>query len=186
MQDFLIERGDYPEELYQDFFATYGNKINGSIGYYQLEYSINDEAKAQEELNKINSEQTTFEQATKELTANDADGLNFDYVIYNGFIQNPEEVNNTLEQLEVGQVSGLIKTSNYIYIVKVVDKPKCRSLITSFDQLDEPTQTYVHSYANTLAKVTYSQNPISYELMNMQVKTYEMPLKTSYSKSIFS
>lgn len=176
----LVKKADVDDVVSNKFFLTNSNKINGSRGYYQLQFKNDNIASAQEYLRQINSGEISFEDATKKLKNEDTEKLNFDYVIYDFLIQNPQKLTDTINSMQLGQVSGLVECENYTFIVKLVDIVSCQNDILSFDDLPKFTSDNLKAYS----KIVYSQDILSKEYdkekSNFKITKYDPPNDLPY------
>lgn len=155
-------------------------KLNGARGYYLLQFSASEASKAQDYLNRINAGQLSFEDAAKQRENEDPEHLSFSHVTYDFMTNNPQELTDVIKSLAINQVSGLIKTGNYIYIVKLVDIAKCPNDIYSIDQLAENTKKYVTECARINSSGDIVQKRFSEEKSKFDIKKYDPPANLPY------
>ncbi|MDO5329160.1 MAG: SurA N-terminal domain-containing protein [Coriobacteriia bacterium] len=159
----------------------YSDKFNGSTGYYQIIFPSDKREQATNVYNNIKSGKVSFEEACTEVTSQDKTGINFDYIIYDCFIENPEPAKTRLTELNVGDVSEMIDAGNYIYMFKVVDKIHCSSPLTRLSELSDFTQRNIEMYA----KIENGQNIYQTEFdkykNSMYIKKFIPPANLSYA-----
>lgn len=171
----LVDKAETKTSDINKFFLQYNKNFNGGRGYYQLQFKSNEKVLAQQYLDQINTGKISFEDATKKRTLEDKDKINFDYVIYDFLIKNPDTLNNAIKQLQIGQTSGLIETDNYIYIVKLVDVINCSEDILSMNDLPEQSRNNLCAYV----KICYSQDVVNEEFVKekekFDIKKFDAP-----------
>lgn len=113
-------------------------------------FKRSEENKAKEVLKKINDGSLAFTQAINQRIDEDMDGVNFNYVVYDCLIKNPDECAPVLASLEPGQISDLVYTKDYIYIFNVVDKITCGVPLNSLEDLSDATQDNLKLYAKEM------------------------------------
>ena len=176
----LIKNAKPSKDAYNQLLLTYADKLNGSKGYYQLMFKNNEERKAHQTYTQIVAGRLSFQKAIEQRMAEDTDGVNFDYVIYDCMIINPDPCPAVLAGMHPGDISNIVKTKNYIYIFYVVDEISCEVPLTSLGDLSEETQDNLKYYS----KIMDQQNIVKQELENYKrtcdITKYACPKDLTY------
>ena len=123
------------DELLQ-YAQMYALAYDGAKKSSHILFSADDEATAQEVLDKINSGELDFAEAAKEYSQDSsaADGGNVGWDKLTSFV---DEYQMALDSLDKGQVSGLVTTSYGIHIIKCTDVFVAPEEVTSIDQVPQ-------------------------------------------------
>lgn len=171
----FVREAATPKEAYSKLLLTYGEKLNGSKGYYQLMFKNSDEAHAREVLSQIKAGTLSFQDAIAKQMAVDDEHVNFDYVIYDCMIINPDPCPSVLATMHPGQISDLIKTQNHIYIFNVVDEISCEVPLTSLSSLSDFTQENLRFYAKFMDGKNVSDEAFAKVKKQANITKYDTP-----------
>ena len=122
------------EEMLQ-YAQMYASAYDGAKKSSRILFASDDEATAQEVLDKINAGELDFAEAAKEYsqdTGSAQDGGNVGWDKMTSFV---DEYQTALDGLEKGQVSGLVTSSYSIHIIKCTDVFTAPEEVTSLDQI---------------------------------------------------
>lgn len=127
------------------YAQQYASAFSGAKKSSQILFSSDDEATAQEVLDKINSGELSFEDAVQQYSTDDAskaDGGNVGWDLLNQFVS---EYTDALANLSEGQVSGLVKSDYGIRIIKCTEVYTAPDEVTSLDQVPPELVEYLRS-----------------------------------------
>ncbi len=127
------------------YAQQYASAFSGAKKSSQILFSSDDEATAQEVLDKINSGELSFEDAVQQYSTDDAskaDGGNVGWDLLNQFVS---EYTDALANLSEGQVSGLVKSDYGIHIIKCTEVYTAPDEVTSLDQVPPELVEYLRS-----------------------------------------
>lgn len=176
----FIKEAKPTKEAYSQLLAAYGEKFNGSKGYYQLMFKNDEEAKATQVLSELKSCKLTFDDAIATRLTEDTMGVNFDYVIYDCLIVNPDPCPSVLAGMHPGQMSDLVKTKDYIYIFKVVDEIHCGVPLTSLSDLSDYTQDNLKHYAKVMDQANIVKQAFADRKKSIPITKYTCPTSLPY------
>lgn len=134
------------EDMLQ-YAQMYASAYDGAKKSSHILFASDDEATAQEVLDKINAGELDFAEAAKEYsqdTGSAEDGGNVGWDKMTSFV---DEYQTALDGLEKDQVSGLVTSSYGIHIIKCTDVFTAPEEVTSLDQI--PTE-FVDSIKSSL------------------------------------
>lgn len=171
----FVKEAATPKDAYSKLLVLYGDKFNGSKGYYQLMYKRSDEATAKQDLANIKAGKLSFQDANARLMANDTDGVNFDYVIYDCMIQNKEPCTQALATMHTGDISDLIYLDDYICVFYVVDEIHCSVPLTDLSSLSEFTQDNLKYYAKIMDAQNVADDAFNKIKKSANIIKYDMP-----------
>ena len=127
------------------YAQQYASAFSGAKKSSQILFSSDDEATAQEVLDKINSGELSFEDAVQQYSTDDASkavGGNVGWDLLNQFVS---EYTDALANLSEGQVSGLVKSDYGIHIIKCTEVYTAPDEVTSLDQVPPELVEYLRS-----------------------------------------
>ena len=176
----FIKEAKPSKEAYGQLLAIYGEKFNGSKGYYQLMFKTDEEAKATQVLSALKAGTLSFDDAITGRIAEDTMGVNFDYVIYDCLIVNPDPCPAVLADMHPGQMSDLVKTKDYIYIFKVVDEIHCGVPLTSLSDLSDYTQENLKHYAKVMDQANIVKQAFTDRKKSIPITKYTCPTSLPY------
>ena len=171
------------EELlqYAQMYATY---YNGAKKSSHILFNSDDEATAQEVLDKINSGELDFADAAAQYSQDSGskdDGGNVGWDKLTSFV---DEYQTALDGLEEGQVSGLVTSSYGIHIIKCTQVFNAPDEVTSTDQLPSEFMDSIKSTLESSAKQqAYSQWYQDYK-SNADIQINDMPSGLAYDVSL--
>ena len=188
LQQALQEKVAQPEDptdeellQYAQMYATY---YNGAKKSSHILFNSDDEATAQEVLDKINSGELDFAEAAKEYSQDEGskeDGGNVGWDKLTSFV---DEYQTALDGLEEGQVSGLVTSSYGIHIIKCTQVFNAPEEVTSIDQLPSEFMDSIKSTLEYSAKQqAYSQWYQDYK-SNADIQINDMPSGLVYDVSL--
>lgn len=146
----LIDEAEVPASSLGKFFLQYGEKLNGSIGYNQIIIPENQPDKANQIYSDIKQGKISFDECCRNIVASGDIPFNFDYVVYDCCIKNPDKVTARIKTLNIGETSELIHDGGYYYILKVVDKIQTNDSPVSMNSLPEFTQDNIKTYVKII------------------------------------
>ena len=119
------------------YAQMYATAYDGSKRSSHILFNSDDEATAQEVLDKLNSGELDFVDAVKEYSQDPGSVERDGDVGWNNPSNLAKEYKDGLEPLEKGQLSGLVTTQFGIHIIKCTDVYKAPEEVTSLDQIPE-------------------------------------------------
>lgn len=118
--------------------ASYASQYDGAKRSSQILFSADDSDTAQEVLERINSGELDFADAVSEYSIDTASAENGGDVGWDCMQAFIDEYQDALDELEPGQVSGLVITSYGIHIIMCIDELVApEGGVTSLDQVSE-------------------------------------------------
>lgn len=129
---------DPSEEDLLMYAQMYAQTFDGAKKSSHILFAADDEATAQEVLDKINSGEMTFEDAVAQYSLDDGSKADAGNVGWDCMATFVSEYTDALDGLEKGQVSGLVTSDYGIHIIKCTDVFTAPEEVTSIDQL--PTE----------------------------------------------
>ena len=168
------------ETLLKDV-QTKADKIDGGKKSSHILFSADDEQKAQEVLDKINSGELDFAEAANEYSTDSgsaSDGGNVGWDKESKFV---DAYQTALDGLSEGEVSGLVKSDYGIHIIKcteVFNMPSDTSSLDNFpsDLVEEVRKSDQESKATTAYNDWVQQKKVS-----ASIERKEMPSNASYN-----
>lgn len=172
------------------YAQMYASAYDGAKRSSHILFDSDDEATAQDVLNKINSGELDFAEAAKQYSndtgSKDAGGdVGWDKT--SSFVQ---EYTDALSGLEKGQVSGLVTSSYGIHIIKCTDvynAPKEKAddgtetvKITSLDQIPSEWQETIKESLQSQGQTTNYQNWLKEKKESSDLKINDMPSGLPY------
>lgn len=168
------------EELLQ-YAQMYASAYDGAKKSSHILFSSEDQAKAQEVLDKINAGELDFAEAASENSIDEgskADGGNVGWDKLTSFV---EEYQTALDGLEKDQVSGLVTTTYGIHIIKCTDVFTAPEEVTSIDQIPaEFADNIKKSLETSSSNQAYSDWYQSYK-EGADIVINEMPADAPYN-----
>jgi foldase protein PrsA len=160
------------DDMLLSYITQYASQYNGAKRSSHILFSSDDEATAQEVLDKINSGELDFATAAQQYstdTGSASDGGDVGWDKLTSFVT---EYQDALDQLSVGQVSGLVTSQYGIHIIKCTDQVTIDENATSLDQISsdfvqavrddiEPSyenQVFVQKLQDYLSTVEVTEN----------------------------
>ena len=133
---------------------TYSTMFNGAKKSSHILFSSSDTDKAQDVLDQINAGTLDFADAAKMYSTDSAsasDGGNVGWDAINSFVT---EYTDALDNLSVGQVSGLVTSDYGIHIIKCTDEFSCDGKATSLS-------AYPQEFVDYISNIVKDQNKSS-------------------------
>ncbi len=188
LQKGLQEKVAQPEDptddellQYAQMYATY---YNGAKKSSHILFNSDDEATAQEVLDKINSGELDFADAAEQYSQDSGskdDGGNVGWDKLSSFV---DEYQTALDGLEEGQVSGLVTSSYGIHIIKCTEVFNAPDQVTSLDQIPSEFLDSIKSTLESSSKQqAYSQWYQDYK-SNADIQINDMPSGLAYDVSL--
>lgn len=147
----LEENVSAPDSEVLSSVAANADAFAGSKRSRQIVFATDDEQTAQEVLDKINAGELSFDEAADEYSLDrDAGGD----VGWDKAAQLEDEYQAALDELSVGEMSGLVKSDTGIRIILCTDElvlPEDGE-VTAFDQVSEGFVDYIRARADESAK----------------------------------
>lgn len=122
------------EEMLQ-YAQMYASAYDGAKKSSHILFNSDDEATAQEVLDKINAGELDFAEAAKEYSQDSGSAENGGNVGWDKMTTFVDEYQTALDGLEKDQVSGLVTSSYGIHIIKCTDVFTAPEEVTSTDQI---------------------------------------------------
>lgn len=176
----FIQQAKPSKEAYSQLLVSYAEKFNGSKGYYRIMIPVSREAEAQQVYSQVKSGALDFREAILQQQENDPEKVNLNYIVYDCFMVSPDEVKATLANLHTGQMSDLIKTEKYFYILNVVDEISCDVPLTSLSSLSEFTQENFRYYAKTRDQENVVKTEFATAKKDFNITKYDPPKDLPY------
>ncbi len=151
------------------------SSYNGAKRSSHILFDADDEATAQDVLNRINSGQLDFAEAAKQYSKDTGSATNGGDVGWDCLANFVTEYTDGLTPLAPGQVSGLVPSSFGIHIIKCTDQFVAPEEVTSTDQL--PTE-FVDTIRNMVASTSQSSAYTSWveeQKTNAEIVINDMP-----------
>lgn len=184
LQEKVAQPEDPTDEELLQYAQMYGTYYNGAKKSSHILFNSDDEATAQEVLDKINSGELDFAEAAKEYSQDEGskeDGGNVGWDKLTSFV---DEYQTALDGLEEGQVSGLVTSSYGIHIIKCTQVFNAPEEVTSIDQLPSEFMDSIKSTLESSAKQqAYSQWYQDYK-SNADIQINDMPSGLAYDVSL--
>lgn len=122
---------------------TYAKEYNGAKRSSHILFSSDDEATAQEVLDKINAGELDFAQAAREYSTDTASAEDGGDIGWDKTMSLVDDYQTVLDGLGVGQVSGLVTSQYGIHIIKCTDQLEAPDEVTSLDQVSSGFVDYI-------------------------------------------
>lgn len=188
LQSALSEKVAQPEDLTDEellsYVSMYSSLWNGAKKSSHILFNSDDEATAQEVLDKINSGELDFAEAAKEYSQDSSsaeDGGNVGWDKLTSFVT---EYQTGLDALEEGQVSGLVTSSYGIHIIKCTQVFNVPDELTSVDQVPSEFIDYLKSQLESYRQQSaYSEWYQEYK-ENADIQINDMPSGLVYDVSL--
>ena len=177
------------EDMLQ-YAQMYASAYDGAKRSSHILFNSDDEATAQEVLDKINSGELDFAEAAKQYSQDKGSAENGGDVGWdktNSFVQ---EYTDALNSLEKDQVSGLVNSTYGIHIIKCTDvfnAPKETAddgtetvKVTSIDQIPTEWQESIKESLQSRGKTTNYQNWLSEKKDSSDLQINDMPSGLPY------
>lgn len=170
------------EEMLQ-YAQMYASAYDGAKKSSHILFASEDQATAQEVLDKINAGELDFAEAAQQYSKDEgskADGGNVGWDKLTSFV---EEYQTALGELEKDQVSGLVTSTYGIHIIKCTDVFTAPEEVTSVDQIPaEFSDSIKQSLEASSKNQSYSDWYKSYK-ESAQIETTDMPSGLAYDVS---
>ncbi len=178
LQQGLLEavgsEGEIDEEELLMYAQIYGTAYNGAKKSSHILFAADDEATAQQVLDKINSGAISFEDAAAQysMDSSAADGGNVGWDAMSTFVT---EYQDALDQLSEGEVSGLVVSQYGIHIIKCTEVYNAPEEITSIDDIPADFADAIRAtLADSSKQTAYSEWLNEYQT-NCDIVINEMP-----------
>ena len=159
---------------------TYATSYDGAKKSSHILFSSDDEETAQEVLDLINAGELDFAEAAEQYstdTGSAEDGGNVGWDALTTFV---DEYQEALDELEEGEVSGLVTSSYGIHIIMCTEVFEAPDEVTSMDQLpDEFVETITEELEEASLEESYSEWFDEYEEAS-EIEVTDMPEGLSY------
>lgn len=170
------------EEMLQ-YAQMYASAYDGAKKSSHILFASDDQATAQEVLDKINSGELDFAEAAQQYSQDEgskADGGNVGWDKLTSFV---DEYQTALDSLEKDQVSGLVTSTYGIHIIKCTDVFTAPDEVTSIDQIPSEFSDSIKQSLETSSKnQSYSDWYQSYK-ESAEIETTDMPSGLAYDVS---
>lgn len=168
------------EELVQ-YAQMYASAYDGAKKSSHILFASDDQATAQEVLDKINAGELDFAEAAKQYSTDESskeDGGNVGWDKLTSFV---DEYQTALDGLEKDQVSGLVTSTYGIHIIKCTDVFTAPEEVTSIDQVPSEFADNIRQSLETSSKSqAYSDWYQSYK-ESAEIVINEMPADATYN-----
>ncbi len=152
LMEVVITTEDPSDEDILTYGEMYAQAYDGAKKSSHILFASDDEDTAQEVLDQINAEEIDFADAAEQYstdTASASDGGNVGWDALTSFV---DEYQSALDELEEGEVSGLITSSYGIHIIKCTEVFTAPDELTSTDQLPDEFIETITSYLEEVNK----------------------------------
>ncbi len=173
------------------YAQMYASAYDGAKRSSHILFSSDDEATAQEVLNKINSGELDFAEAAKQYSTDTSSAQNGGDVGWDKTSSFVTEYTDALSNLSKGQVSGLVTSTYGIHIIKctdVYDAPKETAddgtqtvKVTSIDQIPSEWQETIKSSLQSQNQSTAYQNWLTEKKNSSDLTINDMPSDVAYN-----
>lgn len=173
------------------YAQMYASAYDGAKRSSHILFSSDDEAAAQEVLNKINSGELDFAEAAKQYSTDTSSAQNGGDVGWDKTSSFVTEYTDALSNLSKGQVSGLVTSTYGIHIIKctdVYDAPKETAddgtqtvKVTSIDQIPSEWQETIKSSLQSQNQSTAYQNWLTEKKNSSDLTINDMPSDVAYN-----
>lgn len=173
------------------YAQMYASAYDGAKRSSHILFSSDDEATAQEVLNKINSGELDFAEAAKQYSTDTSSAQNGGDVGWDKTSSFVTEYTDALSNLSKGQVSGLVTSTYGSHIIKctdVYDAPKETAddgtqtvKVTSIDQIPSEWQETIKSSLQSQNQSTAYQNWLTEKKNSSDLTINDMPSDVAYN-----
>ena len=146
LMDVVATASEPSEEDLLSYAQMYATAYDGAKKSSHILFSSDDEETAQEVLDLINSGELDFTEAAEEYstdTSSAEDGGNVGWDALTTFV---DEYQEALDELEEGEVSGLVTSSYGIHIIMCTEVFEAPDEVTSMDQIPDEWTESITSY----------------------------------------
>lgn len=164
-----------------DMLNTYYTMFNGAKKSSHILFASSDTDKAQEVLDQINAGTLDFAEAAKEYstdTASAQDGGNVGWDAINSFVT---DYTDALDNLSVGQVSGLVTSDYGIHIIKCTDEFSCDGKATSLSDYPSEFVDYISNIVKDQNKSTAYTDWFNDYKSQADIQNNDMPDNVPYN-----
>lgn len=126
-----------------EMLNTYYSMFDGSKKSSHILFSSDDESTAQEVLDQLNAGTLSWEDAVAQYSTDDASKDENGNVGWDSITSFVDEYQTALDDLSVGQMSGLVTSEYGIHIIKCTDEWSGDGTATSLDAYPEEFVTYI-------------------------------------------
>lgn len=162
------------------YAQQYASAFSGAKKSSHILFNSDDEATAQQVLDKINSGELSFEDAVQQYSTDDAskaDGGNVGWDLLNQFVS---QYTDALNNLSEGQVSGLVKSDYGIHIIKCTQVYTAPDQVTSLDQIPPELVEYLRSMVKSSNEASAYQTWFQDYKNQADVQKNDMPSGLPY------
>lgn len=117
------------------YAADHVSQYDGAKRSSHILFSINDQETAQSVLDQLNAGEIDFADAAEQYSTDTASAQKGGDVGWDKLTTFVDEYQNALDELEVGQISGLVESDYGYHIIKCTDEFTAPEEVTSLDQL---------------------------------------------------
>ena len=135
LEDTVAEDGEVSEDDLLMYAQMYASAYDGAKRSSHILFSADDEATAQEVLDKINSGELDFAAAAEQYSTDTGSAVNGGDVGWDKMTQFVTEYQTALDGLSKDEVSGLVTSEYGIHIIKCTDEFIAPEEVTSVDQV---------------------------------------------------
>ena len=168
------------EEDLLTYAQSYATSYDGAKRSSHILFSSDDEATAQEVLDKINSGELDFAAAAEEYSTDTSSASEGGDVGWDKLTSFVDEYQEALDGLEKDQVSGLVTSSYGIHIIKCTDVFTAPEEVTSTDQIPEEFLEQIKSSIQSSNQSTAYQEWLDEYKENSDIVINDMPEGLSY------
>ncbi|MDO5043474.1 MAG: peptidylprolyl isomerase [Slackia sp.] len=181
LKDKVATASEPTEEELLQYAQMYASAYDGAKKSSHILFASDDQATAQEVLDKINAGELDFAEAATQYSTDEgskADGGNVGWDKLTSFV---EEYQTALDGLEKDQVSGLVTTNYGIHIIKCTDVFTAPEEVTSIDQVPTEFADSIRQSVETASKSqAYSDWYKEYK-EGAEIVINEMPADATYN-----
>lgn len=175
---------------FNDNVSTYNDARRSSNLLIKVDSDASDEDKekakatAQEALDKINSDELSFEDAVEEYsedTGSKDDGGDVGWDKLTSFVT---EYQDALSALSKDQISGIVETTYGYHIIKCTDYFHVDESVTSIDQVPKKIVSYVKNILKTQKESTAYSEWMDAYIKKADIQVNDMPKEVPYNVSL--
>lgn len=163
------------DEEVLEYVAMYAPSFDGAKRSSHILFAADDEATAQEVLDKINSGELDFAEAAKQYSIDETsaeDGGDVGWDMLNSFVT---EYGDALADLDKDQVSALVTSEYGIHIIKCTDVYAAPDEITSLDDAPDALVDYIRQMLSSNSESSAYSTWLSNYKEGLDIQINDMP-----------
>ena len=171
------------EDMLQ-YAQMYASAYDGAKRSSHILFNSDDEATAQEVLDKINSGELDFAEAAKQYSQDTGSAENGGDVGWDKLTSFVDEYQSALSGLNKGDVSQLVESSYGYHIIKCTDYFHVDESVTSIDQVPKKIVSYVKNILKTQKESTAYSEWMDAYVKKADIQVNDMPKEVPYNVSL--